>query len=51
MTNMLIEWLLRPDTLSWVSAAFLVSWAARPIAEYLDREVPLEGEISFDQDR
>lgn len=51
MTNMLIEWLLRPDTLSWMSAAFLVLRASRPIAEFLDPEAPLEGEISFDQDR
>jgi hypothetical protein len=46
MTAILVEWLLRPETLAWTSLAFLVVGALRPIAQHLEPEVP-EGEIHF----
>jgi len=47
MTAIVAEWLLRPETFALTSMALLVVWASRPIAEYLDRKVPLDGEIEF----
>ena len=39
MSAVLAEWLVRPETLAWTSAALLVVRAFRPVAEYLDREI------------
>ena len=47
MTAIVAEWVLRPETLAWTSVALLAVWGLRPVAEYLDREVPLEGEIEW----
>ncbi len=47
MTAIVAEWVLRPETLAWTSVALLVVSALRPVAEYLDGEVPLEGEIDI----
>lgn len=47
MTAILVEWLLRSETLALTSVALLVVCGSRPIARYLDREALLEGEIDF----
>lgn len=46
MTAIVVEWLLRPETLAWTSVAFFVAWALQPIGRYLDREATLEDEIA-----
>ena len=46
MTAIVVDWLLRPETLAWASAAFFVVWALQPIGRYLDREGALEDEIA-----
>ena len=47
MTALFAEWLLRPETLALTSMAFLLVCAVRPVAEYLDGEIPLEGGIDL----
>lgn len=47
MTAIVVEWMLRPETLAWTSLPLLVLWTLRPIGQYLDREAAFEGEIDF----